>query len=499
MYMETKPPGAPLHRGFSLVELLIAVAILGFGLIVIGAALPVGLRFTRDTTEIQNGEAAADYALDVMASELRISRTAHADSLVRPRGAFVSGDLNTAQLLSDYEPLIKVRPLPVRQAGYTPGLPPIINTGLPAVERSAEQKIHRWLTGAGTGVVPPLNGAEDALALVREYELLQAAPSYRPPVSMMALLSPQVSPDGLVYYSPGGSLGLTYPRPNEGRAISPTELARASEHTISTSIFYRRTCHMNFASGANAPNLYEFIAIACRRPSPEHRFPRQNPNSIPVRAVGAPAISSSPADHFLGDGTLVPEPWMIVFEDLPAGPNFQYPVIDPLTPVDSPAALARSYERFLPIGAVNASPTTLTFRINEVYDPLLPKGSIFIPAVNDVLLGDRTAYDFSATAAAPPPFPQAGFVPSANDTLPIYKIVDRPDRRTVVVEFNGYFPWTDDWLPNQSPPPLRNTTYWPVWVIPPSYSEVVGGVPVLEKRSPIVFVERRTLSLKEIP
>lgn len=71
--------------GFSLAELLIAMAILGFGLLVIGAALPIGLRYTRETTELAQGEAATQYGMQVIESWIRRSLGVDRDGFIRPR------------------------------------------------------------------------------------------------------------------------------------------------------------------------------------------------------------------------------------------------------------------------------------------------------------------------------------------------------------------------------------------------------------------------------
>src|SRR5512140_928880 len=66
-------PGGP--RGFSLAELMIALGVLAMGLLVIGAALPVGIQYSRDTINQATGQAAVSYALDLIEAHIAIERS----------------------------------------------------------------------------------------------------------------------------------------------------------------------------------------------------------------------------------------------------------------------------------------------------------------------------------------------------------------------------------------------------------------------------------------
>ena len=107
---------ANARAAFSLVELMIAMIILFFGLLVIGAALPVGMDYTRKTTEASIGEDATKYALDVLAGQIRMSRKIFRESIFRPRdGDTPISDPNGVEpdnypLLPGYIPVFKVRP-----------------------------------------------------------------------------------------------------------------------------------------------------------------------------------------------------------------------------------------------------------------------------------------------------------------------------------------------------------------------------------------------------
>ena len=68
------PEARAPRPAFSLAEMMIALAILAMGLLVIGAALPIGIRYTRTSVNIATGEAAAEYALDLIEQSVCIPR-----------------------------------------------------------------------------------------------------------------------------------------------------------------------------------------------------------------------------------------------------------------------------------------------------------------------------------------------------------------------------------------------------------------------------------------
>jgi hypothetical protein len=190
------------------------------------------------------------------------------------------------------------------------------------------------------------------------------------------------------------------------------------------------------------------------RPSVRHRFPVQNP------ADGL----------FLGVDTPVPVPWLVVFADPLPAPSNSLPFFDPYG---------------FPIYAGGAAPATITFFCTPLVGSLLPVGSIFIPARNDV------APSNPALVGATP----VNFGPWAPTTLPIYEVVQRPNDTTVIVKFNGYYPRGGLGGLTGTPKP----TEWPVWVIPPAYEEGTSTNPVFPDKSPILAVARRYVRLREVP
>ena len=160
-------------------------------------------------------------------------------------------------------------------------------------------------------------------------------------------------------------------------------------------------------------------------------------------------------------------PWLVVFNALPALPPYD-PTLNSGRPIQPGAP----------------EPPTLQFLADACTGPLLPAGSIFIPAVNDR----------SPNAIVGVPGDQvAGFVPHAPDVLPIYEVIDRIANAdgtfNIIVKNNGFYPWTLDIEP----------MHWPVWVIPPAFKELDGNGPVYEDSSPIVAVARRIIRFRELP
>jgi hypothetical protein len=233
--------------------------------------------------------------------------------------------------------------------------------------------------------------------------------------------------------------------------------------------------------GALDPLRYEIILVVTRRPSANHRFPRQDlatSTGFPLFETPTACRPAAPPadDPTVGTDRLAPMPWLVTFDSsdstaLPTLPGTSY--VRTGTPPN--------FERVL-VAAFPGDPPTLTFKCAPPpagqigVGDLLPVGSFFIPAVND----QRYLLP-----------PQAvGFVPSANEALPIYEVVERPDPTTVVVKNNGHYPWLAAGL---------DASRWPVWVIPPSFVERdSNNQPVLERKSPIIQIVRRTISLREV-
>ena len=429
---------------------MIALAILGMGLLVIGAALPVGLRYTRESVNIATGQAAAEYALDLIEQNVCLPRaildtTIDPSPVVREPGLFVPRDVASGDFDPNYEPVIKVHPLYVRSIDATPGSGILGQEYTPPLDDWVEQAIYNELPNLG--IVPDPNECDYNAWL-------------RPALPSVAQVYPPVTPD-TPFSQVDFFTSMYAPRPVRSLAtpIQGAETRKVLDSQISWTAFYRRVSYDDPSTvGINEgdPTLYEFIAVAVRRPSLRHRFPVQDP-------------SNGSDGSFAGVDTPVPVSWLLTFNDplpMPMG-GFDAPTGCPLDAAGQP------------LGLNGPVPATIAFTCNAGFSGLFPVGSILIPARNDVAP--------SVLIGAVP----IDFGPKAPTTLPIYEVVQRPNDITVVVKFNAYYPRQG----NARPPGSQ----WPVWVIPPAYEEGTSLNPVLPDRSPIVAVARRYVRLREIP
>ena len=467
---------------FSLAEMMIALVILGFGLLVVGAALPVGYRYTQDTINKATGDAAAEYVLDVIEQNIRLcanpldstGNLRYRTDIFRPRDVEAPLPPQRGAVLPDYEPLIKVRPLlpiSVNPADFDEELEPYDED---APCRGIEEIIARWMLLQG------ITGAGDEYV---EYDRVPPALD-----NWTASSLPSVS---AVYppVTPRGAFAVSHFLPDLGGdpyayyRVSDVERRKAADRQITWAAFYRR---LSYAPGSD-PNLYEVIAVIVRRPSASHRFRPPSPDVAPT--PGSPASATASADRAPDRDTLAPVPRLLVFHHSP-GSGRPLPTIENLGGT-SADILMPDMERVL--RSSFAAPPTLTFHCGPNDGRLLPPGSIFIPAVND----DRP----NALQADPPPptdtpVRRAGFVPHAPNALPIYEVIERSydegsDTYALTVKNNGFYPWVANGLDGGA---------WPVWVIPPAFSEVDStGNPLYEGSSPILAWARRVIRFTEVP
>lgn len=520
------PPHAATRPAFSLAELMIALAVLGMGLLVIAAALPAGVKYTKQTVDQATGAAAADYAFELIEQNVALRdkivdpNTApptlrHAPTLFQPRFPPGSGDLlkedgsfgadgildvgRPARLLTApnplVEPIVKVRPLFVQNVEAQPG-----GGGDEFNEREpeAENAIFRWLNMVWSGgFAYPLDQREcqpgDSIAGFNRGWLRPALPS-------ITTVYPAVTTD--TEQKPSDFIDNPYaPQPLSDAGGSPLgyETRKALERRTVWTAFYRR---VSYAPEAD-PALYEFIVVVCRRPTKKHWFPVQDADYGGKPLTGDP----EPLSYDRGDyGALTPVPWLVTFS----------PLVNalPVPPMDGGGgAPGYSTSSGRSDGAGDRSlapdyeaPASLTFVASAAVGALLPKGSIFIPALNDWA---PSALNLMAPGGSLDPGPgggsdpdifiivnqMAGFVPSAPEALPIYTVTDRiarPDGRyDIVVPNNGLSPWVNE---NANP----KSEYWPVWVIPPAAEGPLGNA-TLSDQSPILTVQRRYVRLRELP
>lgn len=465
-------------RGFSLAELMIALAVLGIGLLVISAALPVGLRFTKETVDRDAGAAALSYAFTEIENALAIPlSTRDAGVLQRTSPIFVPRLNDAASTVdSSYSPLLKVRALHTQNVNATPGGPlggwkpweelPL-SVGSPVF---GEATAFEWLenvSGNGNLHLSPL-----------EVNQKDANSNILPAFSAASLVYPPISSDRR--WHPAAYLNDKYDElAGTWGPLTFAEAGKLTERNIGWTALYRR---VSYASGSD-PLLYEFIAVAARRPSAEHRFPVQNPaadlTADPPTSIHWPGGAGQPPV-----GTITPIPWMISFsDDTDSGVQPSVPLLTPGVDYDDTLPERPLKDGFKP-------PATLRFVVERPIGDLMPPGSIFIPAVND-----------APTTNTPLLGATGGFVPALKDAAPVYKVLERnwnPDlgegHYELTVENNGYYPWL---------PPGASAQYWPVWIIPPAFQDTqdVGGFiePVLTEQSPVVAISRRYIRLHEIP
>lgn len=469
-------------RAFSLAEMMIALIILGFGLLVVGAALPVGLKYTQETVNRSTGEAAAGYALDLIEQRIRLCQDPYDETttllyrtdLFRPRNA------TTGELLMDtsdgmhprlWEPLVKVRPL--LTVGINPDNPALDLDPLAATSayRQVEQDIAEWV-GTVLGVEQPYVEHDNYSATLWTAPALPSLCAVYPPVKVTDVNGP-LAVQGFfdAPYAPLEPLGV--------------ELAsarrQAAERVFTWTAFYRR---VSYADGSD-PNLYEIIVVVTRRANETRGYPEPlsaMAGSAAGSASSTPGGPSTPGERGGVSLLVAPVPVLVTFDD-----SVEPPWEPQLIP-GTDYALTAGRE----LSPVFSDPGTLTFRASADVGPLLPPGSIFIPAVND---DQPSALNPLPPLPPNPPARKAGFVPHAPDTLPIYKVLDRKllgdGRYELTVENNGFYPWTS---------PAETAGLWPVWVIPPAVKGTdFQGLPIYDDTSPIVTIKRRIVRFREVP
>lgn len=587
---------AARRRAFSLAELMIALMILGLGLLFIASALPAGLDYTKTTVDLSTADAAADYALDTLEANLRLA----GDQIMDPRVFEVQGalpaelglrqstvfqprlintDATAVQPVDNvYEPFLKVRPVVM---GNLQLISDASAVGEEIVD-DGEATIRGYLFGPeflGSGLLQSslVLGIGTEITLEADYgpaqELVlpfarKVSLRFNPAVPALGRVYPPVEPltqyRATSFFANDADYPTYLPRLGLGNlgtasvAEQQRERLKARDRRVGWTAFYRRVAYgspgigddpysnlgggfppagtpeklvlgdylgapglpddeerfgsnLDPASGnPNAvrariageddeltdPELYELIVVITARPSEQHRYARQfvggGMNSFSAPSAVAPGASNAVE----GRARLLPTPWLVVFESLPI-------------PRNSGSLLAYNYRtnlssRYLgndAVGLTDRGP--LEFRCSPEVGRLLPVGSVIIPAANDHYPHHTTVIGNPANPLAGQlinyPVPRrVGFVPHAPDTLPIYRVIDRPDPQTVVVENNGFAPWIAPEIESASP--VANTNHlFPMWVIPPPYVELdSSGQPVFEGDNHILAVERRIVRLKTI-
>lgn len=499
---------------------MIALAILGIGLLFIAAALPVGVEYAKQGVDAATGDAAAEAAfaqlkLSVRTSRELLARTSsagaggqlilgRADVLARPRlpgGTPDAPPYPTPSLLplipenqlqpsggpSPWEPIIKVRPFALSNVR--------VSSRGEWVD-DAEDLVGVYLTswsGIGVAVTDYREldfgtGSQWSLAFNSGTAQSPAFPNAFFP--SLARFYPAVTSDIRLdprdYFAagsqsngafggnappfPNDQCGLYRNRPVRWPGAAANSLAdggetiKAIERRIAWTAFYRR---VSYAVGSD-PLLYEFIVVVTRRPSAGHRFAVQDPSS----PFDAPLAFPAAADR------AAPVPWLVTMTGFPPGLN---------SPADYfiPGSPAAPWSELVPSLTFNLRPiTTLEFTCRRAVGRLLAPGSLLIPARNDHApsgIGGRAR--------------QCTFVPSSPDALPIFEVQavsEGPGNAdaTVTVKYNGAYP-----VLNSGVTPDK----FPFWVVPPSFAErATTGQPVYDRKTPIVTVSRRIVRVPEM-
>jgi type II secretory pathway pseudopilin PulG len=500
----TAETAVPHVSAFSLAELMIALVILGLGLLFIAAALPVGLEYTRKTVDLANADAAGEYALNFLEANLRTAghqlydanvamaatsgpqASVRLDNIFRPRefdptSAPPQYPRGRYQLKGKYEPLFKVRPLVMGniRAGVLAG-------GITReIADDAELAVTTYLAALPFVPMTPSWEADGPFTAVTGLSLVanQALPG-------LARVYPPIEP--VTVYSVGNFFNdaIDYHTYNSRYATLPSvrydrEREKAVDRRIGWTAFYRRIAYDEPGPGTppafeltgpsddvlQDPLRYEILVIVTQRISVNHRFPRQDLTNVSLDTFERPAD-----DAVAGIDRLVPMPWLVIF-DRNAG-SAPLPILDPAQNEYEDTTGDRTILQGF------TDPPTLQFRCTVEVGRLLPVGSVFVPAFNDDYPQDGNTGALRARVS--------GFVPHAPHALPIYEVVERPDEQTIVVRNNGHYPWVASGNAN-------DTQAWPVWIIPPAFVERdSNGQPVYERSSPILKVVRRTITLPEI-
>lgn len=526
------------RRAFSLAEMMIALAILGFGLLVVGAAIPVGLSYNRQSTDLIAGGLAADSAQDLLEQRIILkandrvppaSGRPRVDPIFRPRDSDgPNGTFDADSILDNdddftvndgYEPLFKVRPFLAEILQPQPATPaeallninpnsPMPRIGaITAIEQSIEPRIASFFVGV------PINAGQSFFEydFNRILPVLSAQSVVYPPVDAFNIMNANNN-GGSAYRvrDYNRSSYATEPSQSFYNATNfPTEMAgihaKLRSRRIVFTSFYRRVFYddpgpdgrrgVHFGGSPLAdndnlktnPNVYEMIVVAYRLPTPDHRFPVYEFTNL---GGGDPNGGFS----YSGYDSITPVPQLLCFDVLPPEP-FYFGGPDDSANLSNPAQLPGGAERRLN-EASHVPAATLRFVASEVMGELLPVGSVFIPARNDhhpsvqQIVNPTVTYPFAQTA---------GFIPHSPSALPIYEVVERNQlpsgQYEVFVENNGFYPWVN----SATVAPANRNAFFPVWVVPPAYAEANRqGRPIFSDRSNIVSVSRRTITLPEV-
>ncbi len=363
------------RRGFSLAEMLIALLILAFGLLVIGASLPIGLRYTEQSTARIAASNAANLAQDVLAAQVRDPRTG-ARVRLNATPQFDPADPVDMATFEAYfttlyrppgQPLLRAMPLVMEN---------VLFRADGEIERLRDWRpvalVSSWLVEmdgfidlTNTTCSLPLDvcgtqwdlfdvGTPTGLPIEFDLDRLMPALSFSqrvfPPVSRMRPFDPPGADPNRYGYT----VEEFFDEPYERDFVDPTELddfpefREALERTVSWTALYRPL----YFNGPN-PERIEVTTIVTERPTPEHGFPVQDEDpgvaaDVLLQEPRALIDPNGPPDTLMR--TAAPTPWLVAF-----------------TAINPDSA------------DLTLSPT-ITFECTPEVGRLLPPGSVFFPA-----------------------------------------------------------------------------------------------------------------------
>lgn len=363
-------------------ELLIALSILGFGLAIIAATLPAGVRVMQQNQIRRQADSTMDSAFEALESQIVLSdrvldllktmmplRYAY-DPLtsVSPFEAIdVDGD-GHGDTIDGLPPSARVWPLVTWNVSYDPTAGAANQYEL-APDRRPLLYLAEWLknfkAGGANGTSgyrywmgSDLTSAPDLENFI-DAQMPAISPADRVYPPLVSRLNRRVD----TYTSGNGKYDETDARflPSGGSDEDLYHVNQMRERLLGWTAFYRP---LDFAT-----QTYEMITIVTKRPGVDYYFPVQDlsnssPSSLGAMDLDQPqAVASGQVER-----RILPSPWLVAFQELPFE-NDTLNLLDGTVTVGSNTLAIES-----------TGP--LVFKCKPELSPLLPVGAQFFPAIH---------------------------------------------------------------------------------------------------------------------